>query len=78
VFVMVGAAPNTGWLSELVDLDAKGFVLTDANHATSCPGIFAVRRRAGHIGQTRGVSGGRRLCRCLKSSGDHVAGDTAH
>ncbi|MBQ2263644.1 MAG: hypothetical protein II336_20060 [Loktanella sp.] len=22
-------------------LDAKGFVVTDASHATSCPGIFA-------------------------------------
>lgn len=42
VFVMVGAAPNTGWLAGIVDLDAKGFVLTDARHATSCPGIFAV------------------------------------
>jgi thioredoxin reductase (NADPH) len=42
LFVMVGAAPNTNWLSGLVDLDAKGFVLTDPSHATSCPGIFAV------------------------------------
>jgi thioredoxin reductase (NADPH) len=42
LFVMVGAAPNTRWLSGLVDLDAKGFVLTDDRHAASCPGIFAV------------------------------------
>ncbi len=42
LFVMVGAAPNTGWLAGIVDLDAKGFVLTDASHATSCPGIFAM------------------------------------
>ncbi|WP_075213983.1 FAD-dependent oxidoreductase [Mongoliimonas terrestris] len=42
LFIMVGAAPNTGWLAGLVDLDAKGFVLTDGGHATSCPGIFAV------------------------------------
>ena len=42
LFVMVGAAPNTGWLAGIVDLDAKGFVLTDAAHTTSCPGIFAV------------------------------------
>jgi len=48
LFVMVGAAPNTAWLSDLVDLDAKGFVKTGAeagassNYATSCPGIFAV------------------------------------
>lgn len=42
LFVMVGAAPNTGWLSGLVDLDAKGFVVTDQGSAASCPGIFAV------------------------------------
>lgn len=48
VFVMVGAAPNTGWLSGLVDLDDKGFVRTgreaggDSTFATSHPGIFAV------------------------------------
>ncbi len=28
VFVMVGAAPNTEWISDLVELDEKGFVLT--------------------------------------------------
>ena len=45
---MVGAAPNTRWLSGLVDLDDKGFVLTgaaanvDSPYATSCSGIFAV------------------------------------
>jgi thioredoxin reductase (NADPH) len=50
LFVMVGAAPNTGWLSGLVDLDAKGFVLTDASLATSSPGIFAVGDvRAGSV-----------------------------
>ncbi len=48
LFIMVGAAPNSGWLSGLVSLDAKGFVLTgqDAGgkspFATSQPGIFAV------------------------------------
>src|SRR5271155_3845443 len=48
LFVMVGAAPNTHWLSGLVDLDDKGFVLTgaaagvDSPYATSRPGIFAV------------------------------------
>jgi thioredoxin reductase (NADPH) len=50
LFVMVGAAPNTGWLSGLIDLDAKGFVTTDASHATSYPGIFAVGDvRAGSV-----------------------------
>jgi thioredoxin reductase (NADPH) len=48
LFVMVGAAPNTRWLSGLVELDDKGFILTgdaaggDSPYATSHPGIFAV------------------------------------
>ncbi|QEE42750.1 MULTISPECIES: cyclic nucleotide-binding domain-containing thioredoxin-disulfide reductase [unclassified Methylobacterium] len=48
VFVMVGAAPNTSWLSGLVELDRNGFVLTGeavgagSPYATSQPGIFAV------------------------------------
>ena len=48
LFVMVGAAPNTLWLSDLAELDERGFVLTgDAvsqqdSYATSCPGLFAV------------------------------------
>jgi thioredoxin reductase (NADPH) len=50
LFIMVGAAPNTGWLSGLVDLDPRGFVITDASHAASRPGIFAVGDvRAGSI-----------------------------
>ena len=50
LFVMVGAAPNTGWLSGLVDLDGKGFVVTREGYATSCPGIFAVGDvRAGSV-----------------------------
>jgi len=56
LFVMVGAAPNTAWLSGLVDLDEKGFVRTGeaagghSQYATSCPGIFAVGDvRAGSI-----------------------------
>jgi thioredoxin reductase (NADPH) len=56
LFIMVGAAPNTGWLSGLVELDAKGFVRTGADvgtaspFATSQPGIFAVGDiRAGSV-----------------------------
>lgn len=55
-FIMVGAAPNTGWLEKSCDLDARGFVLTGADvdaespYATSCPGIFAVGDvRAGSV-----------------------------
>jgi thioredoxin reductase (NADPH) len=48
LFIMIGAAPNTGWLSGLAATDAKGFVLTGAaagqadDYATTAPGIFAV------------------------------------
>ncbi|MBB4153629.1 thioredoxin reductase (NADPH) [Sphingomonas jinjuensis] len=56
LFVMVGAAPNTGWLADLVALDGKGFVVTgreaggDSPYATSCRGIFAVGDvRAGSV-----------------------------
>lgn len=56
LFVMVGAEPNTGWLSGLVALDDKGFVLTGdaagagSPYATSEPGVFAVGDvRAGSV-----------------------------
>ena len=48
LFIMIGAAPNTDWLSGLAETDAKGFVLTGAaagqadDYATTAPGIFAV------------------------------------
>ncbi|MEM1401662.1 MAG: NAD(P)/FAD-dependent oxidoreductase, partial [Pseudomonadota bacterium] len=48
LFIMVGAAPNTGWLSGLVQLDDKGFVPTGRDiggrspYETSHNGIFAV------------------------------------
>lgn len=56
LFVMVGAAPNTAWLSGLIDLDEKGFVPTGrefggrSQYETSCPGVFAVGDvRAGSV-----------------------------
>ncbi|MEL6167155.1 MAG: FAD-dependent oxidoreductase [Pseudomonadota bacterium] len=56
VFVMVGAAPNTDWLTGLVEMDEKRFVRTGrdcgglASYATSYPGIFAVGDvRAGSV-----------------------------
>lgn len=57
LFIMAGAAPNTGWLDGQISLDPKGFVLTgrDAGEgqdgfATSCPGVFAVGDiRAGSV-----------------------------
>lgn len=56
LFIMVGAAPNTSWLSGFVSLDEKGYVRTgtevgaDSPFATSHPGIFAVGDvRAGSV-----------------------------
>jgi thioredoxin reductase (NADPH) len=57
LFTMVGAAPNTEWLSGLVKLDDKGFVVTGygtggaaSPFATSLPGVFAVGDvRAGSV-----------------------------
>jgi len=55
LFIMVGAAPNTEWLSGLVKLDDKGFVITGEStaaspFATSQPGIFSVGDvRAGSV-----------------------------
>jgi len=56
LFIMVGAAPNTAWLSDLITLDEKGFVPTGAAlgkenaNETSLPGIYAVGDvRAGSI-----------------------------
>ncbi|WP_379549461.1 FAD-dependent oxidoreductase [Qipengyuania sp. DGS5-3] len=48
LFIMIGAAPNTGWLSGLVDTDDRGFVITGAEvnrptpFETSTDGIYAV------------------------------------
>jgi thioredoxin reductase (NADPH) len=56
LFIMIGAAPNTDWLSGLVATDEKGFVLTGAEvgrgspYETSADGIFAVGDvRAGSV-----------------------------
>jgi thioredoxin reductase (NADPH) len=45
LFIMIGAAPNTGWLGDTIDLDEKGFVITGQQgdaFATSLPGVYAV------------------------------------
>ncbi|MBI5968886.1 MAG: thioredoxin-disulfide reductase [Deltaproteobacteria bacterium] len=41
VFFYVGLKPNTGFLREIVEMDERGHVITDANMATSAPGVFA-------------------------------------
>src|SRR6476646_7422088 len=51
LFLMIGADPCTTWLNEVsVELDAKGFVVTEDGFATSVPGVFAVGDvRAGSV-----------------------------
>ncbi len=41
VFVFVGLDPNTGFLDGTVDLDERGFIVTDDTFMTSLPGVFA-------------------------------------
>jgi thioredoxin reductase (NADPH) len=40
-FIFVGLDRDTAWLDGLVDLDERGFILTDRLHTTSIPGVFA-------------------------------------
>lgn len=56
LFVMIGAAPNTAWLSGLVEMDKRGFILTGSAvgrptpFETNADGIFAVGDvRAGSV-----------------------------
>lgn len=41
VFVFVGFVPSTDFLKGLIEMDEKGYIITDENMATSIPGIFA-------------------------------------
>lgn len=41
VFLYVGTRPNAGLVGDLVKVDEHGYVKTDENMATSCPGLFA-------------------------------------
>jgi len=40
-FVFIGLTPSSGFLQGPVDLDERGFVLTDDTFQTSVPGVFA-------------------------------------
>ncbi|EBA13062.1 FAD-dependent oxidoreductase [Roseobacter sp. CCS2] len=79
-FVMVGAAPNTEWLSGLVALDDKGFVLTGSAvekstpYETSHPGIFAVGDvRAGSVKRVASAVGEGSVT--ISKVWDYVRGD---
>lgn len=41
IFFYVGNMPNSSFLSEMVELDKSGYIITDENLETSVPGIFA-------------------------------------
>ncbi len=41
VFIYIGYSPNSSIVKDLVKLDERGYILTDANMQTSCPGLFA-------------------------------------
>lgn len=41
IFFYVGNIPNTDFLSDVIELDKNGYIVTDENLETSVPGIFA-------------------------------------
>lgn len=50
MFVFIGAEPHTNWLAGTCELDKLGYVLTDGNLHTRCPGLFAAGDvRAGSV-----------------------------
>lgn len=82
MFLMIGAAPNTDWLSGLVKLNSKGFILTGeaagarTSFETSCPGIFAVGDvRAGSVKRVASAVGEGSVV--ISAVFDHVRGPVA-
>ena len=58
VFVFIGLSPNTEVVAGLVELDAQGFITTDAALQTSVPGVFAAGDvRAGATKQAASAAG---------------------
>lgn len=41
MFVAIGVTPKAHFLADVLDLDAEGYILTDADCRTSIPGVFA-------------------------------------
>ncbi|HHW57873.1 MAG TPA: thioredoxin-disulfide reductase [Clostridia bacterium] len=41
VFVFIGMKPTTEIFKDLIDMDEKGYILTDENMRTNVPGVFA-------------------------------------
>jgi thioredoxin reductase (NADPH) len=58
VFVFIGLSPNSAFVSGLVDVDAQGFIVTDAALQTNVPGVFAAGDvRAGATKQAASAAG---------------------
>ncbi|MGD0082074.1 MAG: FAD-dependent oxidoreductase [Acidimicrobiales bacterium] len=58
MFVFIGLSPNTELVQGLIELDAQGFIITDAGLQTSVPGIFAAGDcRAGSTKQAASAAG---------------------
>lgn len=51
VFVDLGLVPNTQMVRQLVRLDEQGFVIVDAHHQTSRPGLFAAGDVTSAVGE---------------------------
>lgn len=41
IFVFAGYVPNTAWFGNGIELDAHGYVITDTDHKTNLPGVYA-------------------------------------
>ena len=58
LFVYVGLAPNTGWLSGTLELDESGHIRTDDRMRTHIPGLFAAGTvRSGSAGRAASAGG---------------------
>ena len=41
VFILIGLMPNTEWLSDTIEMNSRGEIVTDKQGATSLEGVFA-------------------------------------
>jgi thioredoxin reductase (NADPH) len=58
VFVFVGLVPNSGLVSNLLNLEENGRIVTDPELRTSQPGVFAAGTvRAGAAGRAAAAAG---------------------
>lgn len=57
-FVFVGLDPNTHFLRDVIDIDDRGFIVTDDRYATSLDGVYAAGDvRAGATKQVGSAAG---------------------